>query len=57
MKHSMLRRRKLAVGELHLSWTRVCTASFAGTERTIHFTGNVDKHLSPKAHLLYIEVP
>ena len=35
----------------------VCTAAFAGTQRTIHFTGDVGKHLSAKAHLLYIEVP
>ena len=35
----------------------VCTAAFAGTQRTIHFTGDMGKHLSAKAHLLYIEVP
>ena len=35
----------------------VCTAAFAGTQRTIHFTGDMGKHLSTKAHLLYIEVP
>ena len=35
----------------------VCTAAFAGTQRTIHFTGDVGKHLSAKAHLLYIKVP
>ena len=35
----------------------VCTAAFAGTQRTIHFTGDVGKHVSAKAHLLYIEVP
>ena len=35
----------------------VCTAAFAGTQRTIHFSGDVGKHLSAKAHLLYIEVP
>ena len=33
-----------------------CTAAFAGTQRTIHFTSDVCKHLSAKAHLLYIEV-
>ena len=35
----------------------VCTATSAGTQRTIHFTGDVGKHVSAKAHLLYIEVP
>ena len=35
----------------------VCTAAFVGTQRTIHFTGDMGKHLSAKAHLLYIEVP
>ena len=35
----------------------MCTAAFAGTQRTIHFNGDVGKHLSAKAHLLYIEVP
>ena len=35
----------------------VCTAAFAGTQRTIHFTGDMGKDLSAKAHLLYIEVP
>ena len=35
----------------------VCTAAFAGTQRTIHFASDVGKHLSAKAHLLYIEVP
>ena len=35
----------------------VCTAAFAGTQRTIHFIEDVGKHLSAKAHLLYIEVP
>ena len=35
----------------------VCTAAFAVTQRTIHFTSDVDKHMSAKAHLLYIEVP
>ena len=34
----------------------VCTAAFARTQRTIHFTGDMGKHLSAKAHLLYIEV-
>ena len=35
----------------------VCSAAFAGSQRTIHFTGDKGKHLSAKAHLLYIEVP
>ena len=35
----------------------MCTAAFAGTQRTIHFTGDMGKQLSAKALLLYIEVP
>ena len=35
----------------------VCTAAFAGTQRTIHFTGDMGKHLSAKAQPLYFEVP
>ena len=34
----------------------VCTAAFAGTHRTIHSTADVGKHMSARAHLLYIEV-
>ena len=35
----------------------VCTAAFAGSQRTIHFTGDVGKHLSAKAHLRCMEIP
>ena len=35
----------------------VCSAAFARTQRTIHFTGEVGKHPSTKAQLLYIGVP
>ena len=34
----------------------VCTAALARTKRTIHFIGDVGKHLFAKAHLLCIEV-
>ena len=44
-------------GGAALELDQVCTASFAGTQGTIHFTGDMGKHVSAKAHLLYIEVP
>ena len=42
-----------AASELH----GVCTAAFARTQRTIHFAGDVGKHVSAKALLLYVEAP
>ena len=34
----------------------VCTAAFARNWRTIPFHGDVVKHMSAKAHLLYVDV-
>ena len=58
-KHYVLRRPrrlKLVVVEVHRSWME-CAAVFAGSLRMIHLTGDMDKHVFAKAHLLYIEVP